>query len=75
MPPAPVPETPVHEHGDVLLGKDEVRFAGKLLISPPAGNAVLTEQFRQHKLRVLVAAPPNPRHHFGTFSLGEDIGH
>ena len=45
------------------------------LLPPPARDAVTTQQFYQRQLRVLVPAPANPRHHFRTLRLGENVRH
>jgi hypothetical protein len=44
---AGVPETAVHEDNQARFPKDEIRFAEDSLISPPAGDAVRTQQFCQ----------------------------
>src|SRR5437879_711718 len=87
---AAVPETAIHEHGNVLLGKDEIRSDdGRAcwpsaplplvyldhLLSSPAGDAVLAEERQQGHLRLLIAPPANPRHHFRTLALGEYVRH
>lgn len=38
-----MPETAVHKHRELELGKNEVRLAEHFLIPPPAGNAVSAE--------------------------------
>jgi hypothetical protein len=75
VPPAPMPETPVHKHRDVLTAKHKVGFAKHWLIPSPASNPVASQEFRQRQLRPLVPPPANPRHHFGTLPLGENVNH
>ena len=40
---ARVPETPVHEDGESVLGEDEVRLAKHSLVPPPAGDMLRTK--------------------------------
>jgi len=72
---AAVPETPVHEDRDAQLGENKIRLAEDRLLPAPAADALSAEEPNQSKLRVLVPAPTNPRHHFRPLGLGEGVSH
>jgi hypothetical protein len=72
---ASMPEAPVHEDHQPLLPEGEVRFSRELQMSPPSGDAFLTEELHQHPLRPPIPSPLDPRHQLGPLHLGEYIGH
>jgi len=48
---------------DFRAEKDEVWLSETRLVSTPAGNAILAENFNQGEFGVFVPMPANPRHH------------
>lgn len=68
-----MPEAPIHEHGELVLGKGEVRLAFNGVVSAPSGDVVRSKQFGQCDLRVLVAFAPYAGHDFGALLLREDV--
>jgi len=70
-----MPEAAIHEDGQPLLSEGEVGFPGEHQMPPPSRDAFLTEELHQHSLRPLIPSPLDPRHHLGSFRLGEDVGH
>jgi hypothetical protein len=63
----PVPEISVHKQGDSTSGKNEIRAAKKLLLTPPSSDPIEAKQTDHPKLRRLIALALDQRHPLGTF--------
>ena len=61
---AAVPETPVHEHGETQLGKNEVRFAKERVAPSPTGDSFFAKQRDEPEFGAEISAAPHPRHQF-----------
>ena len=72
---AAVPETTINKHCDAQSGENEIGLAEHGPMSSPAGDAVRAEDSYQGKLRVLVPAPTDARHHIAALRFGEHIRH
>jgi hypothetical protein len=72
---APMPETSIHQHHHFLPRKQKIRPPEDRPLPPPARDAVPPQDFHQRQFRVLVPAPPDPRHHLRPLRLREHISH
>ena len=72
---AAVPETPVDKDCQPLLPEREIRLSRKFQMASPPDDSLIAKELHQHTFCPLVTLPPDPRHHFGSLGLGEDVGH
>lgn len=72
---AAVPEAAVDEDREFQFGKNKVWFAEQRSVSPPACDAVRTENRDQTQLGVAISTGAYGCHHRGTFLLREDVRH
>jgi hypothetical protein len=70
-----MPEAAIHEDSNSLARKGEVRFAGKLGMSAPAGDSGSTQQLGKGLLCACVVSRPDARHIVRPLSGGEPIHH
>lgn len=75
MPGAAVPETSVHEYGQLGFWKNKIRLAENRTMATPAGDVIRSKNFRQRDFRGLVAASANLRHHHSALGFGENVSH
>ncbi len=59
-----MPETAIHKDHESRLVENEVGFAEKVAISPPASDPLAPEKVCEHNLRISIAARPYSGHHF-----------
>jgi len=75
VPPAAVPETPIHKHHKAFHAEHEIRLAEEFLIPSPADDAVRSENSDELDLRALVSAGSDSRHHLRPLPFGDYVGH
>jgi hypothetical protein len=71
----PVPETTVDEYSDSVFRENEVWLTEYLRVSPPAADAMRTEEHDHPQFRILVTAPSDERHHGAALRGREDVRH
>ena len=79
-----MPEAAVHKDSQARLSEYKVRSHpfcdstnddAKLLVPPPADDAMFAHQTDQTHLRILVATGADVGHHLAAFRFGEDVSH
>ena len=74
MPPAPVPETAMHQHNCVQVGEQQVHRDPTDLAARPVLD-MLTAEGRPHGTFWERVTAPYSRHHLAAFGRGPDVGH
>jgi hypothetical protein len=70
-----VPEAAIHKHGQTLTPEDEIGFAGKWLVTTPAGDAVGAKNGGEPHLGGTIAGGANRGHDLRALLLCEHVGH
>jgi hypothetical protein len=70
-----VPKTAINEDREAFAPEKEVRPARERLVTPPACDAVRTEDRRELKFSISIALRLDRRHHEGALPLGEHVRH
>ena len=70
-----VPEATVNEDDEFVRGENKIWFAEQRLTPSPACDAVRAQQSDEAKLGAAISVRANGRHHSGTLSFREDVGH
>src|SRR5438270_8192834 len=70
-----VPETPVYENGDALLGENEIGTSGERQMSSPANQSMLSQNGQEYKFCFLVSLRRNRSHYLGAFPGVKYIRH
>ena len=71
--PASVPKTSVHENGNSVFRKDEIRMPHQLGVAAPSGDSVFPKQRNKPKFRTFVSLRTDLGHHFRAFLLRHGI--
>ena len=72
---ASVPKAAVHKRGNFGFGKNKVGAAKQRIVAPPAGDSMPPPNSDKGDFGGLIAARPNPRHHFRPLTSAENVGH
>jgi len=75
MPPATMPETPIHKNCKTLPSKCKVGTAGEFQMAPPTSNSGRTKNYGQRLFCGLVTLGSDRRHHAGTRGSGKNVCH
>lgn len=71
--PASVPKASVHEYGNPVFRKDEIRMPHQLGAAAPSGDSVFPKQRNKPKSRTFVSLRTDLGHHFRAFLLRHGI--
>lgn len=71
--PASVPKASVHEYGNPVFRKDEIRMPHQLGVAAPSGDSVFPKQRNKPKSRTFVSLRTDLGHHFRAFLLRHGI--
>ncbi len=75
VPWAAMPKATVNKNSQALAVENEVGMAGHLLVTPPAFNAVGTENGRQPYLSAFISSGADSSHDLGSLLFSEHVCH